>query len=352
MSGISTQDLKFFQPLESLTADNLREIAEKMKVMDIPKGDNIFLQGDKSESHFFLYSGVVELFENGASVKEIKSGSEDAKPPLAHIIPRNYTATAKKDVKILSVDSDLLDMMLTWDQNSSMQVESLDADDEDWMTKLLSSDAFSRIPPANIQAIFTSMEDVDVMPGDAIVKQDEDGDYFYIIKSGKAMVTRKMPGQDKEIKLADLTAGQSFGEEALISDGKRNATVVMLSRGSVSRLSKDQFLELLKEPMMDMLDYNAAKAKVEGGESTWLDIRLPAEFGSAHLKGCQHIPLIFLRMKMKELDPGTHYILYCDTGRRSSSASYILAENGYTTSVLNNGLKDVPTEDLEGKDVG
>ena len=133
---------------------------------------------------------------------------------------------------MFAVDSDLLDMMLTWDQNSSVQVEEVGADSEDWMTRLLSSEAFRRIPPANIQAIFTSLEDIDVKPGDAIIKQDEPGDYFYIIKSGRCMVTRKMPGQDKDIKLADLSAGQSFGEEALISDANRNATVVMLSNAA------------------------------------------------------------------------------------------------------------------------
>lgn len=349
--SISITDLKFFQPLDSLNADNLREISRKLKVMEVSKGDNIFVQGDSNDDHIYLLKGTVELKENNTTAKEIKAGSEDARPALAHIIPRNYSAVAKSNVAVFSVDSDLLDMMLTWDQNSSMQVETLDADDEDWMTKLLSSDAFRRIPPANIQAIFTSLEDIDVKPGDAIVKQDDPGDYFYIIKSGRCMVTRKMPGQDKDIKLADLTAGQSFGEEALISDDKRNATVVMLSKGVLSRLSKEQFLELLNEPMLEKLDYATAKGRVESGDSKWLDVRLPAEHGSAHLKDSAHIPLIFLRMKMKELDTGINYILYCDTERRSSSASFILSENGYNTSVLVNGLKDVPAEDLEGKDI-
>jgi rhodanese-related sulfurtransferase len=46
-----------------------------------------------------------------------------------------------------------------------------------------------------------------------------------------------------------------------------------------------------------------------------------------------------------------HYILYCDTERRSSSASFLLNERGFTTSVLHNGLKDVPPEDIEGSNI-
>jgi len=46
-----------------------------------------------------------------------------------------------------------------------------------------------------------------------------------------------------------------------------------------------------------------------------------------------------------------NYILYCDTERRSASASYILGEKGYKTSVLINGVKDIPTETLEGTNI-
>ncbi len=349
-ASISIMELNKFQPLDSLNPENLREISHKLTVMEMPKGDNIFVQGDSKDDHIFLYKGTVELREGNTVTKEIKAGTPEAGAALAHIIPRNFSAVAKDNVTVFTVNSDLLDMMLTWDQNSSVQVGEIDSDSEDWMTRLLSTEAFRRIPPANIQAIFTSLEDIDVKPGDAVVKQDEPGDYFYIIKKGRCMVTRKMPGQNKDIKLAELNAGQSFGEEALISDAARNATVVMLTPGTLSRLSKEQFLELMNEPMLDRLTLDVAKQKIAEG-AKWLDVRLPAEHASAHLKDSVHIPLIFLRMKMHDLDINTHYILYCDTGRRSSSASFILSENGYTVSVLDNGLKDVTPEDMEGNDI-
>lgn len=165
------------------------------------------------------------------------------------------------------------------------------------------------------------------------------------------MVTRKNPGQEKDIKLADLTTGDTFGEEALISDATRNASIVMLTKGTLSRLSKENFLELLNEPMIEKIDYTSANLKVKNGQAIWLDVRLPAEFESAHIKGAIHMPLIFLRMKLKELDQMVNYIMYCDTERRSSSASYILGEKGFKASVLLNGVKDVPTENLEGLNI-
>jgi rhodanese-related sulfurtransferase len=56
-------------------------------------------------------------------------------------------------------------------------------------------------------------------------------------------------------------------------------------------------------------------------------------------------------MKADTLDRNRHYIIYCDTERRSSSASFLLNERGFNTSVLREGMKQVPGENLEGSAV-
>jgi CRP-like cAMP-binding protein len=353
---ISVLDINKYQPLDSLTPDKQKELTAKLEVAELKKGDYVFREGDRNDDHVFLYSGNVDLVKGGKSLKTIEAGARDAKVAIAHIIPRNFSCIASTDAIVFKIDADLLDMMLAWDQTGSFQVEELNStsdgdDDSDWMTRVLHTEAFHRIPPANIQAIFTSMEDFDVNIGDQIIKQGDPGDYFYIIKSGRCMVTRRMPGQDRDIKLAEKSAGDSFGEEALISDSERNASIVMLTKGTLSRLSKEDFLKLLNEPMIQKVDYTSANMRINNGEAEWLDVRLPAEYESAHIRGATHMPLISLRMKMKELDPLKNYILYCDTSRRSASASYILSEKGYKTSVLANGIKEVPTEALEGTDI-
>lgn len=349
---ISIKELNQYQPLDSLNPENLKEIADKIEIIEIPKGKTLFKKGDGSSDHVYLHQGKVDLIDGKKVVRSLKANSEETRSALVHIFPRNFTALTTADSIIFKVNSDLLDMMLTWHQTGSFQVEDLDdTQGDDWMSRILHTEAFHRIPPANIQAIFTSMEDVHYKTGDIVIKQGGPGDYFYIMKSGRCMVTRKMPDQEKEIKLADLDAGASFGEEALISDAERNATIVMLSDGVLSRLSKENFLELLNEPMLNRIAYGDACEKVSNGEAEWLDVRLPAEYNAARIKHCTHIPLIFLRMKLSTLDTSKNYIVYCDTGRRSSSASYILNERGFNTSVLENGIKDIPANELEGTDV-
>ena len=49
-------------------------------------------------------------------------------------------------------------------------------------------------------------------------------------------------------------------------------------------------------------------------------------------------------MKIDSLDNDKDYVVYCDTGRRSSAASYLLNERGYTTSILQDGINGVPED--------
>lgn len=350
---VSFLDLNNYHPLDSLTPDNLKEISQKLEVCELKKGHAVFDEGDKDDRKIFLYTGNINLIKAGKTLKTIEAGTAEAKSAIAHIIPRNLSCSAASDAVVFKVDADLIDTMLAWNQTGSFRVEELsnNADDDDWMMQLLQTEAFHRIPAANIQAIFSSLEDLEVNVGDRIISQGEAGDYFYIIKSGRCLVTRKIPGQDKEIKLASLDSGDTFGEEALIADTTRNASVVMLSKGTLSRLSKENFLELLNEPMLNKVDYTTARLKVNNGEAEWLDVRLPAEYACAHIKGATSIPLIFLRMKVNTLDPLKNYILYCDSERRSAPASYLLNERGFKTSVLINGIKDASNEDLEGSNI-
>lgn len=350
---ISFLDLNNFHPLDTLLPENLKELAQKLDVLELNKGDAVFNEGDKNNQHTFLYKGSVELIKAGQVLKTLDAGTTAAKPAIAHIIPRNFSCTAASDVVIFKIDAELLDRMLAWDQTGNLQVEefSNNSEDNNWITRILQTEAFHCIPPANIQSIFVSLEDVNYEAGDAVITQGEAGDYFYIIKSGHCIVKRKMHGVDKELKLADLYSGDSFGEEALISDNPRNASVSMSSNGTLSRLSKEDFLALLKEPLIKKVDYITANLKVRNGEAEWLDVRLPSEFQSAHIKDATHLPLIFLRMKINELDPEKNYILYCDTERRSSAASYLLSERGFKTSVLTNGINNLSTDDMEGLNI-
>lgn len=338
----SVQLLKTFAPLDGLKRDNLAALAKKVVVRTMPAGRTLFKEGDSDKRTVWLVSGMVEMREGEHTVAMIRGGTPEARTPISPPIPRQVTARAVDEVSYLSIDSELLDVMITWDQTGTYEVAELQAQldggtGDDWMTTLLSTKAFHRIPPANIQAIFMRLQRVPFRAGDVVIKQGDEGDYFYVIVSGKCVVTRETPLNKEGIKLAELGVGDTFGEEALIAEAKRNATVTMMSDGVLMRLNKQDFRELMNEPLLQWVSYDRAREIVARG-GRWLDVRLPSEHQNLSIEGSLNIPLYFIRLKLTTLDRKVPYVVYCDTGRRSSAAAYILVERGFDAYVLTGGL--------------
>ena len=334
--------LKGFSPLDGLKRDNLAALARKVQVRELSPQQILFKEGDTEKRTIYVVSGALELLNQGKIAEVIKGGTENARNPVSPMYPRRVTARAHDRVQYISIDSDLLDVMLTWDQTGSYEVSELqgksdDSGGDDWMTMLLQAKAFHKIPPANIQAIFMRMQQINYKSGDVVLKQGSEGDYFYVLTRGKALVTRETPLNKEGIKLAELAVGDTFGEEALISDAKRNATVTMTTEGSVMRLGKEDFKRLLNEPMLEWVTPAEGEAIVQQG-GKWLDVRLPSEFENHHKDGALNIPLYFIRLKINTLDRSKKYVVCCDTGRRSSAGAYILSERGYQAYVLKGGI--------------
>ena len=330
-----------FSPLDGLKAENLHALARKTQIRELDAGRALFKEGDTEKRTFYLVSGTIELRNEERVMTSIRSGSPEARPPLAPGLPRKFTARALTDVSYIMIDSDLLDVLITWDQTGQYEVAELNGDKAamtgDWMTALLQTKAFHRIPPANIQAIFMRMQRINYRARDVVIKQGTEGDYFYVVVSGKCVVTRETPLNKEGIKLAELGTGDSFGEEALIAEAKRNATVTMLTDGTLMRLGKQDFQTLLNEPLLQWVSYDQAKQVVAGG-GKWLDVRLPSEFQNLRIDDALNIPLYFIRLKLNALAKDIPYVVCCDTGRRSSAAAYILSERGFEAYVLKGGL--------------
>ena len=289
--------LRSFSPLDGLKRDNLAALSKKVQLRELSPQQILFKEGDTEKRTVYIVSGTIELLVDGQVDELIKGGAEGARNPIAAVFPRRVSARARDRVQYISIDSDLLDVMLTWDQTGSYEVSELrdqseDDEGDDWMTMLLQAKAFHKIPPANIQAIFMRMQQINYKSGDVVLKQGSEGDFFYVLTRGKCLVTRETPLNKEGIKLAELFVGDTFGEEALISDAKRNATVTMSTDGAVMRLGKEDFKNLLNEPMLDWVSLEEAEEIISNG-GKWLDVRLPSEYENHHKEGAR--PAIFRR---------------------------------------------------------
>jgi CRP-like cAMP-binding protein len=336
---VDAKILRSLVPISSLIPDNFQKLAEKTFVEHLPAKEQLFKQGDIDNWSFYVLSGEIALSANNNS-RNLIGGSEAAKHPLVPQQPRQLTATARTPISFIRVDTQLLDLLLTWDQQvAGYEVTEFegDASDAEWMIKLLRTKAFLRLPAANIQTLFSRLQETPAKAGQVVIKQGDTGDFYYIIKQGRCQVTRKGSETAAGVVLAELVEGDSFGEEALLSDVPRNASVTMLQDGSLMRLAKTDFMQLLKEPLLNWVAQSEGVAMVQAGAGL-LDVRLENEYKNSNIKGSLNIPLYMLRLKADSLDIKRKYVIYCDTGRRSSAAAFLLSERGFEVYVLKGGL--------------
>lgn len=332
--------LKTLVPINSLTPKNFRELATKAVIENLVAGVQLFKQGDRDNQSVFLLSGEVTLSATDTTVvsRNVVTGTDDARYALAQLKPRQYTGTARTAVTIARVDSALLDRLLTWDQTTGYEVTEYDgSQDPEWMIRMLRSETFQKLPPSNINALFARFEPVDVKANQVIIRQGDAGDFYYIIKTGKANVSRKAEKSGKVSVVGQLGEGDGFGEEALLSGAPRNATVVMVTDGVLMRLTRKDFDELMREPLVQWVSLDQAKALAQKGAGL-LDVRTEDEFRNGTVKGSINLPLYLLRRKAPELDSKRHYVVFCQTGSRSCAAAFLLSQRGFEVSVLRGGL--------------
>jgi rhodanese-related sulfurtransferase len=206
------------------------------------------------------------------------------------------------------------------------------------LQKIRQSELFRDMPETSLEEMFQRMETVNMRSDDVIIREGEEGDYYYLLAAGTADVTRRMGNSSDPQVVAQLTEPTGFGEEALISNAKRNATVIMTSNGIVMRLSKEAFEDYIKEPLLTWLSPLEAQEKVAKG-AKWIDVRGPEQSRQSRLHGAISIAMEELRSKAEGLDRNGEYVCYCENARLSSTAAFLLRQRGFSVSVLRGGLQ-------------
>lgn len=369
MAVIDQSLFEQLEPIARLSAGRKQELAALCFVEKVNKElDPLRMNVSKAAQALYLLKGDLGLRFDDDNKAILRGGTDAAKHPL-HSNAKIKDTIALTDIDIMRIDIDLLDIMMTWDQlsgNENLTKKSQEKSTTepatikpatikkvklarsagDWMNDTgvfsafnLQSGVFSLLPAANVEAMFQRMSSITVTAGQVIIQQGGEGDYYYLIESGSAVVSRVIDASQPATILAELNEGSAFGEEALVSDNKRNATITMKTDGELLRLNKKDFVELLKAPLISQISMLEAQAKVAAG-AVWADVRLPSEYNYEHIEGAINLPLNEIRLLAEALDKSKEYVLYCQTGRRSSAAAFILAQCGLKALVLAGGTRN------------
>jgi rhodanese-related sulfurtransferase len=73
-----------------------------------------------------------------------------------------------------------------------------------------------------------------------------------------------------------------------------------------------------------------AKEMIDKGDVFILDVRTQEEYNTGHIRNSTLIPVQDLSKRLNEVPRDRDILVYCRTGGRSTAASEILANNGFT----------------------
>ncbi len=342
---LQAQQLRPFIPLNQFSLRQLQALEQLLQLKHFWAGETVFDLAEQDKNSYFLLSGSLQLTDKQGEQKILQAGDETSCYEISPDKPRQYQAVASTDASLFCVDSDKLAQLLAWQQSLQDVLLELgdDYEDVDWLSSLLANPLFSTVPAQNIKSMLERMQLHQATAGSEIIKQGDTGQSCYFLRSGRAKVERITPDNETEL-LAELSMGACFGEEALLSEQPRNASVTMLEDGQILELPRNDFLQLLKEPVVAQSDLPQAQQLVSQQQGLWLDVRRQDEYEQAHAMGAVNMPLALLRLKARLLDKSKEYICYCNDGRLGQNAVYLLKQLGYQAKMLAGGLNALTPE--------
>jgi len=256
-------------PLNALSSRQLWELRARTVPLVLTAGEVLELDERHAATRYYLMAGKLLVSDVEGQQGLLAAGTPAALHSL--LSERTREVRALEDCHLLSVDAVELDRLLSWRQalQDVLLQLTMDGEETEWLERLLENPLFAQVPPQNIRSMLHRLVSVEAPAGQTLLREGEAGDCCYFLKSGRAQVL-KAEGSGEQL-LAELETGACFGEEALLEDRPRNASVAMIEDGSVLRLGRadlaraylDQLLERYPDSRASRLG-RQARGRLEG----------------------------------------------------------------------------------------
>ncbi len=225
---------------EDLPAEILSDLAGRVALRTIRRGQPVFRQGDRASAFFVVRRGIIHIETEHPDTGDtevltlLERGDSFGELALMQATPRSATARAVTEADLFVIDKGTFDRLLADAIDAPSFGLTLQA-----MAEIRELSAFAHLSSDALGELLQHGAWVTASPGDVLVEQGDEGDAFYAIRSGRTDVLR-----DGEV-IATLGPGDYFGEAALLADAPRNATVRAHTPVRAFRLSRQGFDDVI-----------------------------------------------------------------------------------------------------------
>ena len=226
----------------TLPVTEVENLVDYLKKDDFPSGTVVITQGEIGDFFYVIATGTFAYYVDDCAVGSASTGELFGELSLMYNIPRSATVKASVDSSAWSINRETFRMILA---------SAVTAQVTCTIEALKKVEILKELTPEQTESLASAVHLVTFSAGDAIVKKNEIGHIFYMIKSGTVMCS------DIGAKGATrkLEAGEYFGEKALLEGAPRAANVTAESEVVVMALDREDFEKVLG-PMKELLAAN------------------------------------------------------------------------------------------------
>ena len=246
---------------KSLNDDDLASIlnASENGIEEYGQREIIVREAEVGDCMYIILDGYLEV--------SIRSGSSDREVGIATLRPgdffgeqsllpwgtgrRNASVKALHSAKVFRIDKKYVLLAIKRDEEEDEDSADITAintkfEPDEVRDLIMDMRLFKSLNNQELATIRDWTEIVTFGPGDFVVKKFQKGEHLYVILDGKAEVFT-LDDDGEIIILAELNAGEFFGEQALMPDskGKRNAFVRANDKTRLIKIPKEYFRLIL-----------------------------------------------------------------------------------------------------------
>eukprot|EP00917_Polyrhabdina_sp_WS-2016_P016961 GHVP01036655.1.p1 GENE.GHVP01036655.1~~GHVP01036655.1.p1 ORF type:complete len:427 (+),score=63.21 GHVP01036655.1:71-1351(+) len=215
------------------------EILKRMTPYYVLGGSTIIHQKESGEYFSIIYSGSFYVYKDGNYLTTLYPGSFFGEISLLYGEPRTATIISKTNSLIFSIHTNTF---------RSIIIKLSEKKRINRLKFLYNIPIFKELPNDVIEELIRSFSEKKYYKGEVIVKENDEGDHFFVIINGSALVTKKNSNINTK-----LISGDWFGEVALLSKSKRNATIIAESDSKCLVLGRSSFVRLLGKQLTKQL---------------------------------------------------------------------------------------------------
>ena len=236
----------------SLSGENRAMAISQMKLYSMAPKEVIFEQGTPGSNFFVVANGRVEILVNGKRVNVLGPGDSFGELALLHDSPRSASVYTIEKVTMWGLDR----------KTFRVAVETVNA--QNYKENKLFIDSvplFSILTPVQRDSLVGSLSTLRFRSGYSIVKEGDPGDLFYLIKEGTVLCTQ----QGKPVR--EMNRGNFFGEQALLYNTVRTATVVASTDVKCVAISRNKLTAALGNQLQQIIYQNIKVISIERSQS-------------------------------------------------------------------------------------